>query len=58
MSDQLKIEVTVTFPDDTVIGLGMSISEELYTRAEIPNMIQDTMIRGARAINRRIQEKQ
>lgn len=58
MSDQLVIETTVTFPDGTQHSMKVSISEELYVRAEIPVMIEDTMSRAARAINQRIREKQ
>lgn len=53
----MVITTTVTFPDDTEFSVKMGISQELYVKAEIPSMIEDSMIRASRALNKRIQEK-
>lgn len=53
----MVITTTVTFPDDTEFSVKMGISQELYVKAEIPIMIEDSMIRASRALNKRIQEQ-
>lgn len=56
-SNELKIETTVTFPDGEVLDMAVHITQELYVKAEVPIMIDDTLARVARAINNKIQEK-
>lgn len=53
----MKIETIVTLPDGTVTGMAVSISEELYSKAEIPSLIHDTMSRVGRAISRKLTEQ-
>lgn len=54
----MTIEVIVTFPEDKhQVGMKMHMSKFLYDAHEIPAIIEDTMKRSARAINRKIEEE-
>lgn len=56
MKDSYVIETIVTFPDGTQHSMKVAVSQELYIRSEIPSLIEDTMKRGARAINKKLEE--
>jgi hypothetical protein len=53
-TQSIDITINVTFADDSEQALKVQVSEELYQGHEFQALLEDTLARAARALNRRI----